>query len=82
MTTPATPQAELYFAPNGKHVVVFSGQERFNGWICEWEDGPFSTLRPLKQLSKFPLPPGFDVVAAIRKGTRIRAVADGEGGAE
>jgi hypothetical protein len=65
------PRAELYLAAGANRVIVFSRADKFNGWICEWENGPFSTLRKLKQLDRVQLPPGFDVAEAIRKGLPV-----------
>jgi hypothetical protein len=59
--------ATLYLAAGTNRVIVFNPGGYFDGWICEWENGPHSTLRPLRQLDKVPLPPGFDIAEALIK---------------
>lgn len=78
MTAPV--QAELYLAAGTNRVIVFSRTERFNGWVCEWENGPFSTLRALKQLDRVQLRPGFDVAEAIKRALPVPKPDEGRAG--
>lgn len=73
--------AELYFArgANRNRCLLFTRMPHWNGWHMEWSNGPGSVLIPLSQLDRVPLPPDFDIVAAIRE--RAPVPAPGKDGA-
>jgi hypothetical protein len=68
-TVHRSPGPRLYFSPSSNKVLVFNPGGFFDGWVCEWTAGVGSALRSLGQLREIPVPPDFDIEAAIRGGS-------------